>query len=639
MIRLIWIMLICLGITVMIQADFDLEKLTNDTDSEVREVTQLLKRHRHRFRLSDKADFTKRLGHYRRHKKSMEGFRKRFKKAKFRLNKFSLMSNEEQKKHFGVVLPKDLKPTVKRNAFDNTWSNDVPESFDFRAYGKVSAIKNQGPCGSCWAFSTAAAIESQYLLRFNQTLDLSEQSLVSCNSGAWGCNGGNVVQTLSYVQKNGIASETCMPYTVADGTCSTKCDTQKYYIGGYNHFGYDESKFASFLYNYGPAVVTMYVPPEFMLYDSGILDISKDECVEKNEGLHAMTIVGYTPEYWIIKNSWDTDWGEDGYVRVKRGINFCYLTLEVAAPYLNVTTVLPSTPATLKPTTTTPATPKPTTTVATPPPRPPPTNPPTTVPTRPPPPTTKTTSFPTRPTTTQAVPTRPTTTYPPRTPPTTTIPRRPIPITQSNNQGQQQQQFQGCSSGDGVRTMNDATRMHVLNSFNGKRSEIAHGQHQLANGKRLPPGHNIRKLNYNCTIEYYAQHYASTCQQPNVPGAHMVLLAFPYDISITDAVNQMTRYLFTFSNMFNVTHRPGGIQVFADNSQFAYDESISIGCSFSNKACFTESTKSVITCGITPMQPKGAALYTIGCSGCRADDFCTKGIYKRCDVQLGLCYV
>jgi hypothetical protein len=632
MVRLLWICAICIGIIAMVQADFDLEKLVADPDSEVREVTQLLKRHRHRFRLFNKDDFTKRLGHYRRHKKNLEGFRKRFKNAKFRLNKFSLMSKEEQKKHFGVVLPKDLKPTVKRNAFDSTWSNDIPESFDFRSHGKVTPIKNQGPCGSCWAFTTAAAIESQYLLRFNQSLDLSEQSLVSCNSGAWGCNGGNVVQTLTYVQKNGIASETCMPYTVADGTCSTKCDQQKYYIGGYNHFGYDESKFAAFLYNYGPAAVTMYVPPEFMLYDSGILDISKDECVEKNEGLHAMTIVGYTPEYWIIKNSWDTDWGEDGYVRVKRGINFCYLTLEVAAPYLNVTTVLPSTPATLTPTTPTPATPKPTTTVspATPPPRPP-TNPPT-PPTRP----TAPTTIPTRPTTTRAAPIWPTTTLPPRTPPTTTPSRRPDPVTNSN----QQQQFQGCASGgDGIRTMNDATRTHVLNSINQKRSEIAHGQHQLANGKRLPPGHNIRKLNYNCTIEYYAQHYANTCVQPNVPGAHMVLLAFPYDITINDAINQVTKYLFTFANNFTVTHVPGGLQVFAENAQFAYDESISIGCSFSNKACFTPSTKSVITCGITPMQPKGSSLYTIGCSGCRADDFCTKGNYKRCDIPMGLCYV
>uniref|UniRef100_A0A914XXD1 Uncharacterized protein n=1 Tax=Panagrolaimus superbus TaxID=310955 RepID=A0A914XXD1_9BILA len=98
MVRLLWLIFICLGFAAMIKADFDLEKLTNDPDSEVQEVTQLLKRHRHRFRLFDRADFTKRLGHYRKHKKSIEGFRKRFKKAKFRLNKFSLMSNEEQKK-------------------------------------------------------------------------------------------------------------------------------------------------------------------------------------------------------------------------------------------------------------------------------------------------------------------------------------------------------------------------------------------------------------------------------------------------------------------------------------------------------------------------------------------------------------
>ncbi len=243
-------------------------------------------------------------------------------------------------------------PRQKRNALNNIIESVAPSSFDYRTYGKVTSIKDQGGCGSCWAFTTAAAIESQYLLRHNQSLDLSEQNLVSCNTGAYGCGGGDVVNTINYVAANGITTESCMPYTATNGVCTTTCNNQKYSIGGYRYFGTDESTYALQMYNYGPPTMIFYVPPAFLSYKSGVLDMPYAQCVQNYVGMHGMIIVGYTADYWILKNSWGTNWGEQGYVRVKRGQNFCGITSQVVAPYLNTPapTPVPTPPPTPPPT-------------------------------------------------------------------------------------------------------------------------------------------------------------------------------------------------------------------------------------------------------------------------------------------------
>uniref|UniRef100_A0AC34GUY5 Peptidase C1A papain C-terminal domain-containing protein n=1 Tax=Panagrolaimus sp. ES5 TaxID=591445 RepID=A0AC34GUY5_9BILA len=307
----------------------DFKKLLNASDANAADVDEFAgAMEKFKFERSNASDVRRRLGHFRKTKKNIEGLRTKFKNAKFGVNKFSLMSTEEKQQFLGATTPDESPsdPREKRSALDNLISTNIPDEYDFRAVGKVTPVKNQKKCGSCYAFAATATVESQYLLRFNQTLDLSEQNIVSCYKK---CSGGDPIYTLKYIQKNGISTESCQPYVASsDVPCPAECNNQKYYIGGYHNFGKNESTYAAQLYNYGPATVIVYVPESFMSYKSGVIDFPAAECKLNSLGKHAMVIVGYTPDYWIIKNSWGPDWGENGFVRVKRGQNYCHMNIQ-----------------------------------------------------------------------------------------------------------------------------------------------------------------------------------------------------------------------------------------------------------------------------------------------------------------------
>ena len=105
-----------------------------------------------------------------------------------------------------------------------------------------------------------------------------------------------------------------------------------------------------------------------------------------------------------------------------------------------------------------------------------------------------------------------------------------------------------------------------------------------------------------------------------------------------DAVTQIIRHSFAFPNDYRVINENRLNNVYANNAEFAYDQAMSIGCGYSNNPCFTESTKTVIACGITPLKHTGAPTFTIGCSPCKEDRDCNKTNYNKCDTSLGLCY-
>uniref|UniRef100_A0A914QJL4 Peptidase C1A papain C-terminal domain-containing protein n=1 Tax=Panagrolaimus davidi TaxID=227884 RepID=A0A914QJL4_9BILA len=269
------------------------------------------------------------------------------------------MSDDELKQYFGNSIPAAAAATnpteirTKRNILNNIVESVEPNAFDFRTYGKVTSAKNQGSCGACYAFAASAAIESQYLIKFNQSLDLSEQFIVSCNTVTLKCAGGSSAMSFYYTSKYGIPLESCQPYTNSDGVCSTKCDNQKYFIDGYHHNGYDESTYALQLYNYGPAAMSMYLPRALLSYRSGIMSLPEAACKADQISGHAVLLVGYTDDYWIAKNSWGPGWGENGYFRFKRGQNFCGMTGETSAPYLTASVQFPITANTTTTTTTT----------------------------------------------------------------------------------------------------------------------------------------------------------------------------------------------------------------------------------------------------------------------------------------------
>jgi len=191
----------------------------------------------------------------------------------------------------------------------------VADSLDWRAKGKVSPIKDQGQCGSCWAFSTVAYLESQSLIVNNKALTYSEQQLVDCDRDAdAGCNGGLMQTAFNYIEENGIESDTKYPYKARDQTC--KFDKASVIAKVANVQCYEDvtnDQIKQYLNSVGPLSIAVDAT-DFQSYDSGILSCNSYSLD------HGVLLVGYGTEngtdFWIVKNSWGKNWGEAGYVRV-----------------------------------------------------------------------------------------------------------------------------------------------------------------------------------------------------------------------------------------------------------------------------------------------------------------------------------
>jgi len=185
---------------------------------------------------------------------------------------------------------------------------------DWTTQGKVSAVKNQGSCGSCWAFSATGVLESFYLFK-GQSTSLSEQQLVDCSrpQGNQGCNGGWPSNALKYVTANGITTESAYPYAGRDQTCKTQGGAWK--IGG--QVSYSGCNGLSNSINSHPVSVTVDAT-NWSPYRSGVFS----NCASGIN--HAVLLVGVLGGNWKIKNSWGTGWGESGFIRLSGG-NTCGL--------------------------------------------------------------------------------------------------------------------------------------------------------------------------------------------------------------------------------------------------------------------------------------------------------------------------
>jgi len=201
------------------------------------------------------------------------------------------------------------------------------DSVDWRDQGAVNAVKDQGQCGSCWAFSTVASLEGQEAIVNGKLPDCSEQQLVDCDPGSSGCNGGLMTAAFTYIKgqgKHGIDTQTSYPYTARDGTCDKSktgdendvCSV----INGYTELpGGDESALQDAVANIGPISIAANASP-WSSYSGGIFDGSCSNALN-----HGIAMVGFNTaeNYWIIRNSWGTSWGENGYMRMVMGKNLC----------------------------------------------------------------------------------------------------------------------------------------------------------------------------------------------------------------------------------------------------------------------------------------------------------------------------
>jgi cathepsin F len=214
-------------------------------------------------------------------------------------------------------------------------TSDLPESFDWREKGAVNPVKNQGQCGSCWAFATIANIEGTHFAQSNNLVSLSEQELVDCDTVDQGCNGGLPSQALEYLKKNNLGeeAESDYSYTARDGSCQAAKSSEKVFVSAWAVVdGTDEDQLAAALIKHGPLAIGINATP-MQWYMGGIADPFSFLCNPKMLD-HGVAIVGFGVEgekkYWIIRNSWGESWGEKGYYRIIRGKGKCGLNTNVA---------------------------------------------------------------------------------------------------------------------------------------------------------------------------------------------------------------------------------------------------------------------------------------------------------------------
>lgn len=205
--------------------------------------------------------------------------------------------------------------TIRKSCFASA------KSFDWRNLNKVTPVRNQGSCGSCWAFATMGAYEGSYLIRNNISTDTSEQQLVNWG-GAGNCGGGWWAKAFDFVIDKGVPNEATVPYTASNGVYNPAVSSP-FHATAWGYVRPDGgiptvAQMKSAMCKYGPLTVAVRVTPAFQHYTSGVFNEQSPGNIN-----HGVTLIGWDDAKgaWLIKNSWGTGWGESGYMWISYNSN------------------------------------------------------------------------------------------------------------------------------------------------------------------------------------------------------------------------------------------------------------------------------------------------------------------------------
>ncbi|CAN1123322.1 Senescence-specific cysteine protease SAG39 [Linum perenne] len=239
------------------------------------------------------------------------------------VNQFADLTNEEFKTTRNRFKGHMCSPQHGSFRYENVTA--VPSTIDWRKKGAVTPVKDQGQCGCCWAFSAVAAMEGINQLSTGKLVSLSEQELVDCDTNGQdqGCNGGLMDDAFEFIiQNKGLTTETNYPYDAADGTCNAnKEGSSAAQINGYEDVpANSEAALLKAVANQPISVAIDAGDSSFQFYKSGVFT---GECGTELD--HGVTAVGYGEskgkKYWLVKNSWGDQWGEEGYIRMERDVS------------------------------------------------------------------------------------------------------------------------------------------------------------------------------------------------------------------------------------------------------------------------------------------------------------------------------
>ncbi|XBJ13951.1 hypothetical protein VPH35_006061 [Triticum aestivum] len=240
------------------------------------------------------------------------------------LNEFTDLTHDEFKAAYLGLSPATSRRSNSRSfRYENVAAHDLPKAVDWRKKGAVTDVKNQGQCGSCWAFSTVAAVEGINAIVTGNLTALSEQELIDCSvDGNSGCNGGMMDYAFSYIASSGgLHTEEAYPYLMEEGSCGDKSESEAVSISGYEDVpAKDEQALIKALAHQPVSVAIEASGRHFQFYNGGVFD---GPCGAQLD--HGVAAVGYGSDkgkghdYIIVKNSWGGKWGEKGYIRMNRG--------------------------------------------------------------------------------------------------------------------------------------------------------------------------------------------------------------------------------------------------------------------------------------------------------------------------------
>lgn len=240
------------------------------------------------------------------------------------VNQFTDLTPLEFKEQFVSGLKTEVG-SYGCKSFSSSATNS-PVSIDWRTKGAVTSVKDQGQCGSCWTFSATGAIEGAWAISKGQSqlINLSEQQLVDCatgiNYGSHGCSGGQMDGAFKYVIEHGQCSLASYPYTAKDGSCLT-CSSVAKISSCADVKPNDQVSLKGAVAQQPVAIAIEADTRYFQSYSGGILTSSS--CGTNLD--HGVLIVGYGSDngikYWLVKNSWGTTWGDNGYVKIARSEN------------------------------------------------------------------------------------------------------------------------------------------------------------------------------------------------------------------------------------------------------------------------------------------------------------------------------